>query len=128
MSSGFLTSVKQLEVAPIWEQAKVVPWTQVTLKVAGFLVVALLVKLIATGIYHAYFDELSHIPGPRLAAATKLWWVYYNVYPHNGKLCFLLPELHKKYGPIIRISPTEVTIKDMDSYHEYAPRCHRYCH
>lgn len=77
-----------------------------------------LLKSIETCLYRVYFDQLSHIPGPRLAAASKLWWVYNNVFPHGGKLVFKLPELHKKYGPVVRISPTEVTVHDIDSYHE----------
>lgn len=71
-------------------------------------VMYLIAKFVYTAIYRVRFDELSHIPGPAMAAATKLWWVYYNVIPHGGKLVFRLPELHRKYGPVVRISPTEV--------------------
>ncbi|PWY70840.1 putative benzoate 4-monooxygenase cytochrome P450 [Aspergillus sclerotioniger CBS 115572] len=67
--------------------------------------------------YRLYFHPLRHIPGPRLAAITHLYDFYYNVY-HEGKLIFQIEELHKIYGPIIRIAPDEVHISDPTFYDE----------
>lgn len=44
-----------------------------------------------------YFSPISHIPGPKLAAAT--WWYdfYYQVV-QGGKFYKKIAELHKQYG------------------------------
>lgn len=75
------------------------------------------VYLFAQGIYRIYFSPLSHIPGPKLAAATILYEFYYDVIL-GGQYTFKIIKLHKTYGPIIRISPHEVHIADPDYYIE----------
>lgn len=48
-------------------------------------------------VYRIWFHPLSHIPGPRLAAATHLYHAYYQV--HQGGMFFKKrPELMDKYG------------------------------
>ena len=66
-------------------------------------------------IYNLYFSPISHIPGPKLAAAT--WWYeyYYDVITY-GRYIFKIRSLHEKYGPIVRISPYEVHICDPEFY------------
>ena len=48
-------------------------------------------------IYRAYFDSLSHIPGPKLAAAT-LWYEFYYDVVKMGRYTWKIGELHEKYG------------------------------
>ncbi|KAF8247342.1 cytochrome P450 [Wilcoxina mikolae CBS 423.85] len=67
-------------------------------------------------IYRIWFHPLSHIPGPRLAAATYLYHAYYQVYK-GGMFFKKRPELLAKYGPVVRISPTNVEIYDPELYH-----------
>ena len=83
-----------------------------------------LVLLIFLGLYvvqlvvrRLYFSPISHIPGPKLAAAT--WWYefYYDIVL-GGQYTFKILELHKKYGPVIRINPDEVHVGDPDFYPE----------
>ncbi|RAO73882.1 uncharacterized protein BHQ10_009894 [Talaromyces amestolkiae] len=87
-----------------------------------------LVSLLLTAagaIRRLYFHPLAHIPGPRLAALT--WWYefYYDVV-QPGQYVFHIQKLHKKYGPIIRITPDELHVNDigfLDSV--YAPSSKR---
>lgn len=64
-------------------------------------------------IYRLLLHPLRKIPGPRLAALT--WWyeIYYDVFL-PGQYNFKILELHKKYGPVLRINPEEVHISDPD--------------
>ncbi|KAL1956602.1 hypothetical protein VTO42DRAFT_6949 [Malbranchea cinnamomea] len=59
----------------------------------------------------------SLFPGPKLAAAT-FWYEFYYDAILKGKYAFKIRELHKKYGPIVRISPCELHIADPDYYTE----------
>ncbi|KAI5797553.1 cytochrome P450 [Geopyxis carbonaria] len=65
------------------------------------------------GIRNVYFHPLSHIPGPRLAAFTQLYFSYYWVsghYPHH------VLHLHSVYGPIVRLSPYQVSFSTATSW------------
>ncbi|TVY25710.1 Cyrochrome P450 monooxygenase [Lachnellula hyalina] len=62
-----------------------------------------------------YFSPLSKFPGPKLAAATILYEAYYDIIK-QGQYIFKIKELHKKYGPIIRINPWELHINDPEYY------------
>lgn len=68
-------------------------------------------------VYRLYFHPLAHIPGPKLAAITHKWMAYHDLV-HFGKLIFKIEELHKQYGPVVRIGPDELHIFDIDSYNE----------
>ncbi|KAL6908431.1 cytochrome P450 [Trichoderma evansii] len=68
---------------------------------------------VGTAIYHLWFSPLSRIPGPKLAASTLLYEFYYEVIC-SGKYTRRIEKMHEKYGPIVRISPYEVHIKDPD--------------
>ena len=43
------------------------------------------------------FHPLSHIPGPKLAAATHWYHTYWHFF-RGGIFTRMLPDLHKKYG------------------------------
>ncbi|KAE8452045.1 hypothetical protein EG329_002210 [Mollisiaceae sp. DMI_Dod_QoI] len=84
----------------------------------GLLLLSALVLLAYTlyGVYYRlYLSPIAHIPGPKLAAVTRLYEAYYDLYL-GGKYTFKIIELHKQYGPIIRISPWEIHISDPDFY------------
>lgn len=48
-------------------------------------------------IYRAFFDQLSHIPGPKLAAAT-LWYEFYYDVVKKGRYTWEIWRMHEKYG------------------------------
>lgn len=48
-------------------------------------------------IYNVYFHPLSHFPGPRGAACTRLWLAYMELVKRVS-LSDLRMELHQKYG------------------------------
>ncbi|KAL7947649.1 cytochrome P450 [Trichoderma barbatum] len=61
--------------------------------------------------YHLWFSPLSHIPGPKLAASSLLYEFYYEVVC-SGQYTKEIENMHQVYGPIVRINPYEIHIKD----------------
>ncbi|RMZ91259.1 hypothetical protein DV736_g1486, partial [Chaetothyriales sp. CBS 134916] len=72
-------------------------------------------SFVAVAIQRLYFHPLKNIPGPKLAAVTSAYEFYYDCIL-IGKLYFKINKLHDKYGPIVRISPREVHIRDPDFF------------
>ncbi|KAI1110471.1 cytochrome P450 [Nemania sp. NC0429] len=66
-------------------------------------------------IWRLYLSPISHFPGPRLAALTHLYEMYYNNWL-GGKYIYKIGELHQQYGPIVRISPCDLHVGDPDFY------------
>ncbi|KAI1777511.1 cytochrome P450 [Hypoxylon cercidicola] len=64
-------------------------------------------------IYRLYLHPLAKVPGPKLAAITSLWYVYQ---VRQGKMLVLYRDLHKKYGPAVRISPNEVSFDSKEAF------------
>ncbi|KAI2641175.1 elymoclavine monooxygenase [Xylaria nigripes] len=97
------------------------PWAspdqQEQLPIATLIVVTLLVPLSLTVLYRIYLHPLRNIPGPRLAALSNLYGVYYNVF-HDG-FSKSFESLHKHYNsPVIRIGPNHVHINKPSFYEE----------
>ncbi len=57
-------------------------------------------------------DPLRRVPGPLLARFTRFWYLY-NIW--QGKFERVNIDLHKKYGPVVRIAPNEYSIDDLDA-------------
>lgn len=55
---------------------------------------------ITLGIYRVYFSPLSHIPGPKLAAATR-WYEFYYDAIKVAKFYKQIEKLHAQYGKFI---------------------------
>ncbi|KAI0179038.1 cytochrome P450 [Hypoxylon sp. FL1284] len=56
-------------------------------------------------------SPLAGIPGPKIAALTFWYEIYYDVWL-GGQYFKKVADLHKKYGPIVRINPHEVHFND----------------
>jgi hypothetical protein len=69
-------------------------------------------NLIYTVIYRLYFHPLAKIPGPWLPRITK-WWLVMQV--RQGRCNIFMPQLHKKYGRIVRIAPDQVLVCSEDA-------------
>ena len=69
-----------------------------------------------TAFYRLYLSPVSNFPGPRLAALTWCYQIYYDIYPHYGQYYAHISYLHSIYGPIIRINPHELHVSDPDFF------------
>ncbi|KAH9907811.1 cytochrome P450 [Xylariomycetidae sp. FL2044] len=66
-------------------------------------------------IQRLFFHPLSAFPGPRICAASTLYEFYWDAV-QRGRFWAALPALHDKYGPIVRIGPNEVHIRDSEYF------------
>ncbi|KAI1393370.1 cytochrome P450 [Hypoxylon trugodes] len=82
-------------------------WQQVA--VTGILYLASII------VYRLFFHPLAKFPGPKLAAATRWYDCYYDVFL-PGQYTWKIAELHKRYGPIVRISPHELHVNDPEFF------------
>lgn len=57
-------------------------------------------------LYDAFLGPLSRFPGPKLRAVSKLPGIYTTI---TGRDAFVRGELHEKYGPVVRVNPTELS-------------------
>jgi hypothetical protein len=66
---------------------------------AAFLLVSCLVYLIALAVYRLYLSPVAKFPGPKLAALTQWYEIYYDVFKNGGgQFTFEIRRMHEKYG------------------------------
>ncbi|KAF8656419.1 hypothetical protein AX16_002563 [Volvariella volvacea WC 439] len=76
--------------------------------------------------HRLYGHQLSHIPGPRLAALTDLYWIYYDLV-RDGERIEALKRLHEKYGSVVRIGPNELHFNDPRAFEDiYVRNGHKF--
>jgi cytochrome P450 len=75
---------------------------------------ALAFHLLFTAIYRLFLSPLAAIPGPKLAALSRWYECYYDIV-QPARYTFKIQELHSRYGPIVRISPNEVSFSDPEA-------------
>ncbi|THV68320.1 flavonoid 3',5'-hydroxylase [Aureobasidium pullulans] len=75
------------------------------LAVIGYIVARVVYQIV----YYRWFHPLSKFPGPFWASVTRLWIAYHNLKEDEPMVAF---ELHRKYGPVIRITPTLLLVSD----------------
>lgn len=83
--------------------------------------IGLATYLVGLILYRIYLHPLARIPGPP-AAAASFWYEFYWDVIQPGQLTHHLPDVHKKYGPIVRITPNEVHIMDSSFFDELYAR------
>ncbi|PNS16982.1 Isotrichodermin C-15 hydroxylase [Sphaceloma murrayae] len=69
-------------------------------------------------LYRIFLHPLAKLPGPKLAAATYWYDLYHDWFagPCFGRSAFNIEQLHAIYGPVVRITPDEISVKDPDWY------------
>ncbi|OAL53530.1 cytochrome P450 [Pyrenochaeta sp. DS3sAY3a] len=75
------------------------------------LVALVIVFFVSRAIYRLWFSPLAHIPGPKLAALTSWYCAYHDVI-RGGQYIWVVEDMHRKYGPIVRIMPDVVHVND----------------
>ncbi|KAL2433865.1 Cytochrome P450 monooxygenase tpcC [Exophiala dermatitidis] len=68
-------------------------------------------------VYRLWFSPIAQFPGPKLAAVTFWYEFYYDVIL-GGQYTFHVMDLHKKYGPVVRINPRELHFYTPQFYEE----------
>ncbi|KAI4114596.1 MAG: hypothetical protein LQ345_004650, partial [Seirophora villosa] len=84
--------------------------------VACGIVALLFLYRFAVIIYRLVLSPLAKFPGPKIAAATSWYEAFFDLRSKNFP--DVLSDLHDKYGPIVRVNPTELSIRDAEYYNE----------
>jgi len=80
-----------------------------------FVAIAVLILYLAPILKTAYFTPLHKVPGPWFAPFTNLRLKAANI---TGHRVYYVDDLHHKYGPVVRIAPTEIVINDVSVFRE----------
>ncbi|KAL8667639.1 MAG: hypothetical protein Q9202_000494 [Teloschistes flavicans] len=85
------------------------------LDIAAAILTAATVYLSLLVLYRLLFSPIARFPGPKLAAATE-WYEFYYQLVQNGQWGRQVDRLHDQYGPIVRITPWQLSIRDSSFY------------
>ncbi|ORY17344.1 cytochrome P450 [Clohesyomyces aquaticus] len=69
-------------------------------------------------LYRLFLHPLASFPGPKLAAVTSWYEAYYEIIL-QGQYSKKIGELHDVYGPIVRVTPNEIHIRDSGFFEEF---------
>lgn len=87
-------------------------------------VTAYICYLVGLTFYRLFLHPLSKFPGPRIAALTSWYEAYYEIV-QKGQYSRQISRLHDRYGPIIRVTPNELHIRDALFFEQvYAKNVH----
>lgn len=59
--------------------------------------------------YNLFLHPLRSFPGPWYTRASVLWFIYHSF---KGDTPFLLHKIHLEYGPVVRVTPNEISYTD----------------
>ncbi|KAM5465924.1 hypothetical protein MauCBS54593_006172 [Microsporum audouinii] len=72
-----------------------------------------LIRWVWKAFYNLYYHPLARFPGPKLAAVSNgpycLWFL-------SGRQPYTLLNLHRKYGPVVRTAPNELSFNTAQSW------------
>ncbi|KAF1931945.1 cytochrome P450 [Didymella exigua CBS 183.55] len=83
--------------------------------------------LLTRAVYRLWFSPLAHIPGPKIAALTS-WYCAYHDLVRGGQYVWVVEDLHRRYGPIVRIRPDVLHVNDpsfLDTLYPQSPNVRR---
>jgi hypothetical protein len=96
-------------------------------------IIGLVSFLVLRAIYRLTLHPLARFPGPYIAGATSAYQAWFDLKPSTS-FVKKFPALHRKYGestegeklqilitagPIIRITPNQLHVHDLNAYNEY---------
>lgn len=67
----------------------------------------LVASVVTQFLYNLFFHPLSGYPGPLLWRAFRLPYV---IRALQGKLSYEMLDIHKRYGPVVRVAPNELAL------------------
>ena len=71
-----------------------------------------LVWLLTYVVYMLFLHPLARYPGPSVASLTNLWKAYTM---YQGRMEYVIHDLHEKHGAIVRIGPNDLVISHPDA-------------
>ncbi|KAJ6092284.1 cytochrome P450 [Penicillium canescens] len=78
-----------------------------------FALAAVIVYASATVVFNLFFHKLSNYPGPFLARSSLIWRMYHS---QRGRFHIAIDDQHRKYGPVVRVSPNELSFASVESW------------
>ncbi|KIW02096.1 uncharacterized protein PV09_06586 [Verruconis gallopava] len=75
--------------------------------------ILIVLTLLFNTVYNVYFHPLHGFPGPRIAAATSLYYIYWNARGERHKIDLYL---HMKYGEVVRVKPNQLSFVGDDAW------------
>ncbi|KAI0378844.1 isotrichodermin C-15 hydroxylase [Hypomontagnella monticulosa] len=79
------------------------------ISVAGALIIGTIIYVAGNIFYNLFLHPLAAFPGPLLWRASRLPWTIALL---RGRLVFASADIHKKYGPVVRVAPNELAFLD----------------
>jgi hypothetical protein len=87
--------------------------------VCALLITLFVAYVVVSSVYSLTMHPLATVPGPKLCAISRIpYWIVHM----QGKDVRWMHELHKKFGPIVRYGPTDLSCstgeawKDINGY------------
>ncbi len=69
--------------------------------------------LVTVALYRLSLHPLRYVPGPVLAAISNIWHAHH---AKSGHMFRLGKDLHRRYGPVVRIGPNEVWVNSKEGF------------
>ncbi|KAF7857957.1 hypothetical protein EAF04_009314 [Stromatinia cepivora] len=85
------------------------------LQLATITFIAVILYALSTIIYNLYFHPLSHFPGPKLFASSRIFSIYYIL---QGTLPQKITSLHETYGHVVRTAPDELSFTSTQAFQD----------
>ncbi|PLN76119.1 hypothetical protein BDW42DRAFT_26739 [Aspergillus taichungensis] len=77
----------------------------------GLVLLLALLYGVSIATYRLYLSPIAQFPGPLLARLTFFYQFYYDWF-YSGQYYLEVEKMHMKYGPVVRMTPTELHIRD----------------
>jgi hypothetical protein len=77
--------------------------------------VAALALYLSVSLLRNLYSPLSKVPGPPYTKLTSLWLIIQEITSNRRSY---IHSLHQKYGPVVRLSPNEVSVTSVEAIKE----------